>query len=184
MAIISLLCARDKEDNISDPNKNIVDLITTNYLNEQLDKINTYDGTINQLNSEFPIQCLRTVKSEYQAVYRGDQKLLIIVFGLNGDKVLSKIYNVSKISSIFDGLTAENTLDEIQKLDPLSDYTFLYTGRNDIACVSYYCTYDGYMIQISYNDNNAITAIEKTYFDFSVQKTTPLQNMRLVLQRG
>ena len=165
IAVMSLLYACEKGDNISlslsDPNKNIVDLITTNYSNEQLNKINAYGGTINQLNSEFPIQCLRAVKSGYQAVYRGDQKILIIVFGLNGDKILSKIYNISKTSSVFDGLTVGYTLDETQKLDPLGDYTFLYTGRNDIPYVSYHCTHDGYIIQISYDNNNTITAIEK-----------------------
>lgn len=166
IAVIFLLCACEKKDNmylsLSDSNKNMADLITINYSDEQLNQIYTYDGTLTQLNSEFPIECLpRKDKFEYLAVYRGAQKILLIHFDSNGDKILSEIFNISKMSSAFDNLTVGCSLDEVQKLDPSGNYIFLYTGRTDTPRISYHCTYDGYIIQIFYNDSYTVVGIEK-----------------------
>lgn len=163
--MVLTLCSCEKGDNmsltISDPNENIINLITEIYADEQIDKIKTNNNDINQLNAEYPIQCLRKNDSHYQVVYRGNQKILIVVFDLNGDKILSEIYNISEISSAFDVLSVGHNLCEVQKIDPLGDYTFLYTGRSDSPRISYHYTSDGYIIQITYDDENDIITIEK-----------------------
>lgn len=162
---ILFLCSCEKGENmklsVSDPQANIISLITEIYSDEQLDEIKMTNNDINQLNAEYPIQCLRKVDSHYQAVYRGNQKILIVVFDLSGIKILSKIYNISVIASDFNALSIGQSICEVQKIDPKGDFTFLYTGRNNAPQISYHYTSDGYIIQITYNDENDIIDIDK-----------------------
>lgn len=146
---------------VSDSNENIINLVTTIYSNDQLDEIKNNNNDIKQLALKYPIQCLRKKDSYYQVIYRGDEKILISVFNIDGNKILSQIYNTSEVSSTFDVLSVGYNIDEVQKVDPLGDYTFLYTGRNDVPHISYHYTNDGYIIQITYNDENIITDIDK-----------------------
>lgn len=165
--ILLLLCSCEKGDNMkftaSDSQTNITSLITTIYSDEQLDKINTNNNDINQLNADYPIQCLREIDSHYEVVYRGNQKILIVIFDHSGNKILSKVYNISVLSSTFDVLSVGHSICEVQKIDPKGDYTFLYTGRNDVPFISYHYTSDGYIIQIKYNDKNEIINIDKDF---------------------
>lgn len=161
--IIILLCSCGSGDKmnieVSDSSKNITELLTSEYLEDQLDYINSLDKNINDLNSEFPIQCVRKNKSNYQAVFRSNKSVLIITFDLNGDKISSQKFTTSKVKDDFDSIKIGQKLENVESFDKNGDYTFLYTGRIDVPRISSHYTIDGFMIRITYSEDNIITNI-------------------------
>lgn len=166
--IILILSSCDKGGDVSLPisniNENAMNIVTTTYSDKEIDKIRSYEGNIEQLNYEFPIQCLRKDEFLYRAIYKGEKKILIICFDLNGNKTLAKTYNAEKTISDFNAITIGQTLDSVRQVDPLGDYTFLYTGRNDLPKTSVHCTSDGYLVRIFYDGTLTVTKFEKSMF--------------------
>lgn len=68
--------------------------------------------------------------------------------------------------SDFASLSSENTLQEVRKMAPFGAYLFLHAGRNDLPMVSSHYLTDGYLIQITYD--------EETYKDYRDRKESDL----------
>lgn len=155
--ILSLCsCEKGKEMQgikISDINMNMRELITMEYSKEELDFINELDKNIYDLNTEFPIECVRETKSGFRVTYSENECILELFFDQQGNKTFGKIYNLSKEKSSFDEIIGES-VENVKAIDPMGDYTFLYTGRNDIELLSTHYTEDGYLIKIIYDENN------------------------------
>ncbi len=69
-------------------------------------------------------------------------------------------YRDRNSKSDFNLLSIGQQLADVKMLDPKGDYIFLYTGRADIPRVSTHYTSDGYLITITYDDNNIISKID------------------------
>ena len=161
-----VLCSCAKGDNnvrieISPSDKSLIDLSTHIYDESQLLELVRFDGTINELNMQYPVDCLREDNGTYRASYLGDESVAILLFDEDGNRLLGKTYGTPLEKSDFDGLVKGQFLEDVISIDPNGEYIFLYTGSNDVPKVSYHYTKDGYLITIEYNDFNSIISINQ-----------------------
>lgn len=163
--LLCILSACKEGDNnlnieISSPEKNITDLVKKTYRRSQLMDIVQLEVSLQELNTKYPIECIRKIGNLYRVSYLGDFNIAMIVFDSNGNKILGNIYNTVLAKSDFHKLNVGQLLEDVQKIDPYGEYLFLYTGRNDSPRVSTHYTKDGYIIVIKYNDNDVIVSID------------------------
>lgn len=165
LLLLILFCCVKGEDNmqfdISSPNKRLVDLSSVIYDEQQILEIVNFNGSINEINTKYPIECLREDNGRYRASYLGDGCIAVIFFDNSGNKLLGNIYSPQLLKADFDGLKKGQLIEEVKRMDPRGKYLFLYTGRNDIPKTSSHCTQDGYFITIEYDDFNRIISINE-----------------------
>ncbi len=167
ISVIMLLCLHcscskgesDLKFHISSSDKTLIDLALTTYDESQLLEIIEFDGTINELNVQYPVECIRDVGDLYRVSYLGCDCVAIILFNNSGNKILGKLYSAQRSKSDFSDLQKGQSLEKVREIDPNGEYLFLYSGRNDAPRVSSHYTNDGYFITIEYDDLNAIVRI-------------------------
>lgn len=123
------------------------------YSEENLDIINSLDVDINELNKQYPIERIRQNENNFQVIYRSSQSVLILNYSLNGKKNYSNKYTTTKLKDDFNKITIGNTIDFVQKFDKDGSFPFMYIGRNDLPLISYHYTMDGYLIELTYDDD-------------------------------
>ena len=72
MLLIFCSCSkggRNLKIKISPADKSIVDLVSKTYDETQLLKIAKFEGSINEINTKYPIECLRENNSVYRVSY-------------------------------------------------------------------------------------------------------------------
>lgn len=148
---------------ISNKQKSLFSLITTVYSDVQLEEMSELNMNFEELNEQYPIQCVRQDRDDYRIVYRSEDAVLLIYFDQNGEKLVSEKRKLSKIKSDFDNVKEGQSIDEIKQLDDSGDYIFLYTGRIDVKKISSHYTCDGYLIQISYNDDLCVESVQTEF---------------------
>ena len=141
---------------ISPSDKSLIDLASTSYDDRQLSEIIGFNGLLNELNAQYPIECIRANNDIYRVSYLGKGCVAVVLFDSSGKKLLGNVYRTPLTRHDFDGLRTGQSLEDVRKIDPDGDYLFLFTGRNDIPKVSYHYTKDGYLFTIEYNESNII----------------------------
>ena len=136
---------------ISPSDKSLVDLASTIYSKGELLELTKFNGSLNELNIKYPVECLREDNGMYRVSYFGDGSIATLLFDRMGNKILGGIHDVQLLKSDFDGLVKGQLLDDVRAVDPNGEYLFLYTGRNDTPKVSSHYTEDGYLITIEYD---------------------------------
>lgn len=146
---------------VSPENLTVFELVTTKYDDEQLLKMSEFRGSINELNSVYPIECMRHIEkgSLYRVSYVGDSKVLTIWFNDDGELQMIKTSLLSPSKAQFDELTIGQSFDDVYQIDPAAEYVFLNTGRTDFPKASSHYSSDGWLIHISYDDQLQITSI-------------------------
>lgn len=163
-----LLCScvkggSDLKIETSPPDKSLIDLASKIYNKQQLSEIAKFNGSIDELNTQYPIECLRDDNDTYRVSYLGDGSIAVLLFDNCGNRLFGNIYNTQLLKSDLDKLEKGQLLEEVRKIDPDGEYLFLYTGRNDTPKVSSHYTKDGYLITIEYDDSNIIVDVHQTY---------------------
>lgn len=168
ISIISLFllysCAKkgsNLKTEISPPDRSLIDLASQIYDEPQLSELAKFNGLIDELNAQYPIECLREDNGTYRASYLGDGSIAVLLFDDTGNSLLGKIYRTHLLKSDFDRLVKGQTLEEVKIIDPNGEYLFLYTGRNDTPKISTHYTKDGYLITIEYDVSNIIISINE-----------------------
>lgn len=166
IALLLLLCSCDGDENcmnvkISPSEKSLFDLATKIYEDSQLLELVKFSGKINELNNQYPIECLRNINGVYRASYLGDGSVAVLLFDDSGNRLSGNIYSTQLLTSDFDGLAKGQLLSEVRAIDPNGEYLFLYTGRNDTPKVSSHYTKDGHLITIAYDASNVIISINE-----------------------
>lgn len=138
---------------------NMMEMIDKIYTDDQLNDIVNFSGTLDELNAQYAIECIREIEDSYRIAYLGKSKIGIITFNSEGVKVFGRVYCMSPAKEAFDDIAVGQSLDDVRAIDPDGEYIFLYTGRNDTPKVSTHFTDDGYMIKITYNDLNIVANI-------------------------
>lgn len=141
--------------------KSLLDLSSKTYSETQLLKIVEFDGTLKELNTKYPAECIRANNGNFRVSYLGDSSVAVVLFDDTGNKILGNIHKAQRLQSDFDSLKAGNVLDEVREIDPDGEYLFLYTGRNDTPRVSTHYTKDGSLITITYDEQNIIIGINR-----------------------
>jgi len=144
---------------LSPPDKNVFDLVKARYEYEQLVEIGSFKGTIDELNKQYPIECLRekeyvTLGTVYTAYYMGEyeglDRIVTASFDEFGKKVALGMTAVTKYKSDFDGLeVGKSTLDDVLAVDPEGVFPMIDTGTGK-PYKSIHMTKDGYLIIIEY----------------------------------
>ena len=161
-----LLCSCAKGENdfkfeISPQDKSLIDLASKVYDEPQILELVKFNGSIYELNAQYPIECLREGNGTYRASYLGNERIAIFLFDDSGNKLLASTYSAQVFKSNFDELAKGQSLTEVRLIDPNGEYLFLYTGRNDTPKVSSHYTKDGYLITIEYDASNNIISINE-----------------------
>ena len=164
MVMLLVICSCTKGGSnlnieISPSDKSLVDLASKIYDETELLEITKFNGSLNELNIKYPIECLRKDNGMYRVSYLGDVSIAIFLFDGSGNRISGNIYSTQLLKSDFDGLVKGRSLDEVRAIDPNGEYLFLYTGRNDTPKVSSHYTKDGYLITIEYDVSNVIISI-------------------------
>ena len=141
------------------PDRNITDLVSKTYSNSQLLTITQLDVTMDELNKQYPIECLRKVGNACRVSYLGNDSVAVIFFDSNENKILGRVYNLNLTKADFNELAIGQSLESVQKIDPHGEYLFLYTGSNDAPKISSHYTKDGYCITVEYSEENTILSI-------------------------
>jgi len=156
--VIVLLCSCscnerevDLKMKISALDKTLIDLATEVYTEPQLMSIVAFDGSLNELDAKYPIECLRECDEIYRASYLGNESVAVVWFDQFGNKILGRVYLTRHTKADFNALTSLDSLKKVQEIAPEGEYLFLETGRNDIPRVSSHYTTDGYLITIEYD---------------------------------
>ena len=144
---------------ISPSDKSIIDLSSKTYDTSQLLQIIEFTGSIHELNAQYPIECLREINGFYRVSYLGDGRVAVLMFDPSGNNLSGSVYSTQQPKKSFDELSVGQSLEDVRAVDPDGEYSFLFTGRNDIPKVSTHYTTDGYMITIEYSASNTITGI-------------------------
>ena len=164
VSYLTCSCVRGGKDlniEISPLDKNLVDLSTKIYEDNQLLELTKFEGTLNQFNTKYPIECLRKNGDFYRASYLGNESVAIVLFDNSYNKITGKIYSTALYKSEFERLEKGQLLSDVMIIDPDGEYMFLYAGRNDIPKVSTHYTKDGYLITVEYDDSNTIVSISE-----------------------
>ena len=146
---------------ISPPGKSLIDLASRVYDEDQLLRLAKFDGSLNELNAEYPIECLRENKDTYRVSYLGNESIAVILFDASGNKLWGNIYSTQLSKADFEGLTKGQLIEEVKIIDPHGEYLFLFSGRNDTPKASTHYTKDGYLITIEYDVLNTIISINE-----------------------
>ena len=160
-----LLCACSntavqKKPNSDNPEHiSITENIISSYTDDMLSNIILHNGTMDALLAEYPTKYVRQMDNCYRVVYYGDSAIAVVWFDLDGNSPVSQIYKATQPKSTFDNLSIGQSLNEVISVDPDGEYLFLYTGRNDFPKISTHYTSDGYVVNISYDDDHLITQI-------------------------
>ena len=144
---------------ISSPDKNLNELASKTYSKSQLLNIVQFEGTMDELNEQYPIECMREIGNTYRVSYLGDDCVAVIVFDNSKNKICGNVYNLFLTKADFNDLAVGQSLDSVKRLDPHGEYLFLYTGRNDTPKISTHYTKDGYLITVEYDDENIILSV-------------------------
>lgn len=164
MLLVICSCTKGRSDlniEISPPDKSLVDLASKIYEKTELLELMNFSGSLNELNIQYPIECLREDNGMYRVSYLGDESVVIFLFDGSGNKLFGCAYSTQLLKSDFDKLLKGQSLDRVRAIDPNGEYLFLYTGRNDTPKVSSHYTKDGYWVTIEYDDSNVITSINE-----------------------
>ena len=151
----------DLKIEISPSDKSLVDLASKVYEKKQLLELSKFNGSMNELNTKYPIECLRENNGTYRVSYLGNESIAVLLFDDLGNRLLGNIYSTQLLKSDFDNIKKGQLLDVVRKIDPNGEYLFLYSGKNDTPKVSSHYTKDGYLITIEYDVSNVIVSINE-----------------------
>lgn len=161
---LCLLCECAKGENnlkikMSLPDKKVTELVSKTYNDTQLTNIVQYEGTMAELNTQYPIECIRKTGDFYRVSYLGNSSIVVLIFDNAGNKICGDVHGMILKQSDFTSLVNGQSLEDVQRIDPYGEYLFLYTGRNDIPRISNHYTKDGYLITIEYDKDNNILSL-------------------------
>lgn len=151
-------------DSVSE--ENINNLITKEYSNKELRKIDLLDLNLEELDSKYRIECLRKEDLDessfpYSVIYKSKNQYLIIYFNENGEKKFSYISKMSKDKDKFDFVKiGETKFIEIYLADFGNGmYDKFDSSMNWSTSTSTHLTKDGYVIIYEYDESNIVQSI-------------------------
>lgn len=164
-AVLAVFCSCketfDVSGLVSDKDKNIGELITRTYSAEQLKEMIIFTN-LEQVNEEYPVECLRKKDFGYQAVYRSQKTVMLVDFDEDGLRIGAQSHDMISGYDGFDELEIGDTIRNVRELDPAGDYAFLYTDDGSLPRESIHYLESGYVFRITYDSGNIITAIDKS----------------------
>ena len=143
---------------VSPADKNITELCPAIYSEADLKRMAVFPGSLHQLNTRYPITCLRKTSTGYNVIYRGEESIAILFFNEYGSKKYGNVYVTHLMKEDFSSLHTGQTLDDVEKIDS-AEQPFIYVRycANTNLHTSVHYTKDGYRIEIHYKTIYPIT---------------------------
>ena len=85
MLLVICSCTKGRSDlniEISPPDKSLVDLASKIYEKTELLELMNFSGSLNELNIQYPIECLREDNGMYRVSYLGDESVVVYTISL------------------------------------------------------------------------------------------------------
>lgn len=158
LTVLLCSCAGGADKSAMKPSptdKSIHDLATHIYARAELNEIAGFNGSVDQLDAAYPIECVRVFGDRFRISYRGEHDIAELIFDESGNKLFGQVRELALKKQNFDRFHDGGTLDDVQNLSPNGVYLFLETGRQEPR-ISYHYTSDGYLIAIEYDESNRI----------------------------
>ncbi len=163
LAYVSCGCLKNDNEmgpEVSPADKSINGLADDVYPEAILSKIVDDSSSLEELNKQYPVKCMREANGTFRVSYLGEDRIAVLFFDASGEKLLGRIYKTTHDKADYSRLETGDPLDEVMAFDPEGEYLFLETGKNTPR-QSTHCTRDGYIITITYDDSNCITKVEE-----------------------
>ena len=138
--------------------RTLMDVVSLKYSAQQLEEISALQGTMEELDALYPIECVREDNIGYRVSYLGETEVAVLYFDTEGKHVFSHTYKLSQPRSELADISLGQTLEDVQEIDPDGRYLFLYTGINEPRVSEHY-TEDGYYFYISYDEEYTVIQI-------------------------
>lgn len=139
-----------------EPEKTFFELVTKIYDKSELLEIAKFEGTIEELNSIYPIECLYETNYGRVAIYLGkDNWILTVPIELDNiawwREYINPLFQLELLKSDFDKMQIGQTDDGISSLDINGDFSmFRPNVEPSRPRQSYHYTKDGYIISVEY----------------------------------
>ncbi len=162
--LVSCSCSNGESDlkmEMFPSDKSLVDLVSKIYDETQLWELARFKGSMKEINTKYPVECLREKNNTYRVSYLGDGNIAVLLFDDSGNRLFGNVYRTQLLKSDFDNLKKGQLLEEVRAIDPNGEYLFLSTGRKDAPKVSSHYTKDGYLITIEYDVSDVIISIKE-----------------------
>lgn len=162
-------CGENKVKNfpvaLSDTTRSALELCKDGYKDGKLTEIYEFmcgGKTVDQLNDEYPIDCLRKDDDGCHVIYQGSYRILVLQFNEDGtwrktDK-LHSLYRLTETRGKFDELKEGDAVSKVQKTDPTAYFPFL-VDKTSTDLESNHYTDDGYHTTIRYDEKFKITSV-------------------------
>ena len=128
------------------------------YSDSQISEIETFEGSVDELNQKYPIDHSRENGNVLEIFYSSGRKVAVL-YCESDEVVLGKIHTIDTLKSDFDDLSIGDSIDVVKEISPDGDFSFLYTGRDDMPKISYHYTRDGYEVAVSYDENMNVAEV-------------------------
>lgn len=154
LLIVSMLSACDKGAEVSPEDKSILELATKIYTDDELVSCVQFEGTLDEQNERYPIECIRKTNGGYRVSYRGNDCYAVISFDDSKVKTFGGVYPATVYKDeLYDTLYVGQSLCDVKRFDPDGYYEFEHTGLGYFKdyLPSYHYTFDGYVIIIEYS---------------------------------
>lgn len=86
------------------PNKSIFELVSKRYSDPQLLAITQLNVTMEELNKQYPIECLRKDQNAYRVSYLGSDSVAVILFDCDENKITGRVYSLHLTQADYVGL--------------------------------------------------------------------------------
>ena len=101
---------------VSPANQTIVALASKTYDDAQLLEISQFDGSLNELNAQYPAECVREENGLYRVSYLGSESVAALLFDGAGNRLLGRVYSAQLQKADFDAISAGQSLDDVRAL--------------------------------------------------------------------
>ena len=96
------------------PDKSLVDLASKIYDETELLELMKFNGSLNELNIKYPIECLQEDNGMYRVSYLGDESVVIFLFDGSGNRLFGSTHSTRLLKSDFDKLVKGQSLDDVR----------------------------------------------------------------------
>lgn len=140
--------------------KNVYEIASRVYSKDELVQIREMDGSIEDYNAVYPIECIRKEPNDnYHITYLGESEIAVVKFDKSGTKIGGYKLHISNPKSHFDSLEVGMQLSEVRQIAPEGDYPFMWSS-SVVPLISRHATTDGYLCLITYN----LVSFEHQYY--------------------
>lgn len=149
---------------IIDESQNSLSYITSSYNYEELHSILSAQPSIDKLQKLINIDFIKTTTLGYETLFQTDKGHILVAFSSNKQYSYRKDIHLVKdiLPAVFDNIAPGTPLSKVQQIDPLGDYSFLYTGTSEAPAISNHYLESGEHYTIYYDQTLCVTNIEKT----------------------